>query len=120
MLNDYYRRILRSTIPSMRSPPTRSPRSAGRIKEFPARKALGPGARDGQRRHPPGVRLLFQADLDLKGARGIPEHAVMEVLVVRLARLAARERRSAVGPIWGPEALGHEAGVTRQRGRRAS
>ena len=36
------------------------------------------------------VDALFQADLDLKGARGIPEQAVMEVLVVRLARLSAR------------------------------
>ena len=34
--------------------------------------------------------LLYQADLDLKGARGIPEDAVMDVLVVRLARLATR------------------------------
>ena len=37
---------------------------------------------------------LFQADLDLKGARGIPEQAVMEVLVVRLARLSRENRRS--------------------------
>ena len=41
-----------------------------------------------------GIREAFdalgRADLDLKGARGIPPDAVMEVLVVRLARLSAR------------------------------
>ena len=35
-------------------------------------------------------RLVAQADLDLKGARAIPEDAVMEVLVARLAALSAR------------------------------
>ena len=36
---------------------------------------------------------LYQADLDIKGARGIPPDAVMDVLVVRLARLAASSNR---------------------------
>ena len=33
---------------------------------------------------------IAQADLDLKGARAIPEDAVMEVLVARLAALNGR------------------------------
>jgi hypothetical protein len=32
--------------------------------------------------------LLSKADLDLKGASGVPEDAVIEVLVVRLAGLS--------------------------------
>ena len=43
-----------------------------------------------------GLRQAFaylaQADIDLKGARAIPEDAVMEVLVARLAHLSGRAR----------------------------
>ena len=39
---------------------------------------------------------VFAADLDLKGARAIPEDAVLEVLVARLAALSGRARG---GPI---------------------
>ena len=60
----------------------------GRVKEFPARKALGAARTLGT----DGIRQAFdalhQADLDIKGARGIPADAVVEVLVVRLARLS--------------------------------
>ena len=44
-----------------------------------------------------GIRRAFdhlhQADLDLKGKRGIPPDAVMEVLVVRLAGLGRGSER---------------------------
>lgn len=38
------------------------------------------------------VRLLAQADLDLRGARELPDDLVMEVLVARLSRLAPARR----------------------------
>jgi len=90
VLAGHYRRILRLDDPSLRSGADAVAALGGKVKEYPARKALDQARALGT----DGVRhafdALFQADLDLKGARGIPEQAVMEVLVVRLARLAAR------------------------------
>ena len=90
MLNGYYRRILRLDDPSLRSPADAVAALGGKIKEFPARKALNQARALGSGGIRQAFDALFQADLDLKGARGIPEQAVMEVLVVRLARLSAR------------------------------
>jgi DNA polymerase III subunit delta len=90
MLNGYYRRILRLDDPSLRSPADAVVALGGKIKEFPARKALNQARALGSGGIRQAFDALFQADLDLKGARGIPEQAVMEVLVVRLARLSAR------------------------------
>ena len=64
----------------------------GRIKEYPARKALDQARAlrtDGLRQ---AFEYLAHADIDLKGARAIPEDAVMEVLVARLAALSGRAR----------------------------
>ncbi|HEX5586691.1 MAG TPA: hypothetical protein VFZ17_05245 [Acidimicrobiia bacterium] len=86
----YYRRVLRLDDPSIRSATDAVEVLGGRIKEYPARKALSASRALGT----DGIREAFdalaRADLDLKGARGIPPDAVMEVLVVRLARLSAR------------------------------
>jgi DNA polymerase-3 subunit delta len=90
ILNGYYRRILRLDDPSLRSPADAVAALGGKVKEYPARKALDQARALGSGGIRQAFDALFQADLDLKGARGIPEQAVMEVLVVRLARLAAR------------------------------
>jgi DNA polymerase-3 subunit delta len=90
VLNGYYRRILRLDDPSLRSPADAVAALGGKVKEYPARKALGQARSLGSAGIRQAFDALFQADLDLKGARGIPEQAVMEVLVVRLARLSAR------------------------------
>ena len=90
LLNGYYRRILRLDDPSLRSPADAVAALGGKVKEYPARKALGQARALGTGGIRQAFDALFQADLDLKGARGIPEQAVMEVLVVRLTRLAAR------------------------------
>jgi len=90
VLNGYYRRILRLDDPAVRSSADAVAALGGKVKEFPARKALAQArvlGTDGIRQ---AFDALFQADLDLKGARAIPEDAVMQVLVVRLARLSAR------------------------------
>ncbi len=39
------------------------------------------------------MRLLAQAELDLRGASGIDERTVIDVLVARLAALARRSAR---------------------------
>jgi len=92
MLHSYYRRVSRLDDPDVRSPRDAVAVLEGRVKEYPARKALeaaralgGSGARE-------AYDYLFAADLDLKGARAIPEDAVMEMLVARLAALAGRAR----------------------------
>ena len=90
LLNGYYRRILRLDDPSLRSPADAIAALGGKVKEYPARKALDQARSLGSGGIRQAFDALFQADLDLKGARGIPEQAVMEVLVVRLARLSAR------------------------------
>jgi DNA polymerase III subunit delta len=90
LLNGYYRRILRLDDPSLRSPADAVAALGGKVKEYPARKALDQARALGASGIRQAFDALFQADLDLKGARGIPEQAVMEVLVVRLTRLSAR------------------------------
>jgi DNA polymerase-3 subunit delta len=90
LLNGYYRRILRLDDPSLRTPADAVAALGGKVKEYPARKALGQARALGSVGIRQAFDALFQADLDLKGARGIPEQVVMEVLVVRLARLSAR------------------------------
>jgi len=94
LLVSYYRRILRLDDAELRSPADAVAALGGRIKEYPARKALEQARAlraDGLRQ---AYDHLAQADLDLKGERAIPEDAVMEVLVARLARLSGRARRS--------------------------
>jgi len=96
VLTGHYRRVLRLDDPDIRGENDAVAALGGKVKPFPAKKALGQARSLGT----DGIRQAFdalaQADLDLKGARGIPEDAVMEVLVVRLSRLAGgRPARSA-------------------------
>lgn len=55
---------------------------------FPAGKALERSRRLGRDRLGDALRLLARADLDVRGASGLPADAVVEVLVARLARLS--------------------------------
>jgi DNA polymerase III subunit delta len=91
-LHGYYLRVARLDDPRVRSPRDAVAALGGRIKEYPARKALDQARAlqaDGLRQ---AFDYLFAADLDLKGARAIPEDAVLEVLVARLAALSGRAR----------------------------
>jgi DNA polymerase-3 subunit delta len=94
VLAGYYRRILRLDDPAIHSPADAVAALGGKVKEFPARKALDQARALGTGGIRQAFDALYQADLDLKGARGIPEETVMEVLVVRLARLAARHAKA--------------------------
>jgi DNA polymerase III subunit delta len=95
-LHSYYRRVATLDDPRVRSPRDAVAALDGRVKEYPARKALD----QARALQSDGVRTafdyLFAADLDIKGARAIPEDAVLEVLVARLAALTGRARG---GPI---------------------
>jgi len=93
MLHGHYRRLLQLDDPAVRTNEDAAaalggrgnPRAAG----FRLRQARALGT-DGLRR---AFDLLAHADLDLKGARAIPEDAVVELLVARLAALGSPARR---------------------------
>jgi len=61
---------------------------------YPAKKALTSVRRYGRAGVAEAVTLLADAELDLKGASGLPGELVLEILVARLCRLA-RARRTA-------------------------
>ena len=94
LLHSHYRKLLRLDDPTVRTNEDAAaaiggrttPRAAG----FRLRQARALGI-DGLQR---AFDLLAHADLDLKGARAIPEDAVIELLVARLAALAPARRRS--------------------------
>ena len=95
MLHSYYRRLLRLDDVDVRSPRDAVAALGGRIKEYPARRALEAARALGSDGLRQAYDYLFVADLDIKGARAIPEDAVMEVLAARLAALHGRAR----GPV---------------------
>lgn len=55
---------------------------------FPAKKARTQARKLGHDRVVEAIRLLADADLDLRGQRDLPDEVTLEVLVARLARLA--------------------------------
>lgn len=55
---------------------------------FPAKKALMQSRRMGSDRTSRAIKLIAQADLDVRGTSAMENEAVLEVLVARLARLA--------------------------------
>lgn len=55
---------------------------------FPAKKALALSRRLGSERLTTVIGLLAQADLDVRGASAVPDGAMLEVLIARLARLS--------------------------------
>ena len=91
MITNYYRRVMRVDDPGIRTNEDAAAAIGGRTSPWQAGHALDAARALGT----DGIREAFdalaRADLDLKGARGIPQDAVMEVLVVRLARLSERK-----------------------------
>lgn len=98
LLHGHYRRLLRLDDPTVQTSQDAAtalggrtnPRSAG----FRLRQARALGS-EGLRR---AFDLLAQADLDLKGARAIPEDVVVELLVARLAALTSGGRQRPASP----------------------
>lgn len=88
ILTGYYRRLLALDDPRIENTADAVTALGGRVKEYPARKALAAARALGTTGIRQAFDALHQADLDVKGARGIPADAVVEVLVARLARLS--------------------------------
>jgi DNA polymerase-3 subunit delta len=93
-LNRHYGSMLRLDGAAVTSP-SEAAALLGARSEFVARKALEQSRRLGSERIARAIMLLAQADLDLRGRTGLPEMAVLQVLVARLSRLGPAVRRPA-------------------------
>jgi DNA polymerase-3 subunit delta len=97
-LHNHYRRLLRLDDPDIRGEAD----AVAVLKEMTGRAPNGWVAKKtlahAQALGTDGIRaaydLLAEADLDLRGARRIPDDAVMDVLVVKLAGITRRHRRA--------------------------
>jgi DNA polymerase-3 subunit delta len=92
MLHNQYRRLARLDDPAIRDVDAAMAALGGRVKQYPARKALEQSRALGTTGIRDAFDALFQADLDIKGARAIPAEVVVEMLVTKLATLSARAR----------------------------
>jgi DNA polymerase-3 subunit delta len=90
-LHRHFRQILRLDGADATSP-EQAAQILGLKSTFPAKKALAQSRRLGTARTVRAVRLLAEADLDLRGSTALDGETVLEVLVARLSRLAARGR----------------------------
>lgn len=91
MITSYFRRVMRVDDPAIRSKEDAAAAIGGKTSPWQAGKALDAARALGSEGIREAFDALAQADLDMKGARGIPQDAVIEVLVVRLARLSLRK-----------------------------
>ena len=90
VLHKHYQRMLRLDDPSIGGEQGAVEALGGKVKPYPAGLALRQSrllGGDGLRR---AYGLLAKADVDLRGATALPEDAVLEVLVARLAGLSRR------------------------------
>jgi DNA polymerase III subunit delta len=87
ILHRHYRQLLRLDGSGV-STPEAAAELLGLRSSFPARKALAQSRRLGPARIGRAVKLLAEADLAVRGASGLPEVVVLEVLVARLSRLS--------------------------------
>jgi DNA polymerase-3 subunit delta len=94
MLQSRYRKLLCVDDPTIRNTADAHAALGGKGSTFPSKKILEASralGSDGLRR---AVDSLHRADIDLKGASAMPENAVLEVLVARLAALHGRSARA--------------------------
>jgi DNA polymerase-3 subunit delta len=97
LLHSHYRRLARLDDPDVTDERAAVAALGGKVKPYPARKALEAARRLGSNGLREAFARLHQADVDLKGARAIPEDVVLQVLVSRLAALSARTGGRASG-----------------------
>jgi DNA polymerase-3 subunit delta len=95
LLHRHHQRLLRLDDPHITGEAEAVSALGGKVKPYPAGLAL----RQARLLGPSGLRaaydLLARADVNLRGATAVPEDAVLEVLVARLAGLARRARTGA-------------------------
>src|SRR5207244_11615228 len=90
VLHKHYQRILRLDDPSIGGEQGAVEALGGKVKPYLAGLALRQARLLGGDGLRAAYGLLAKADVDLRGATALPEDAVLEVLVARLARLARR------------------------------
>jgi len=103
----HYQRMLRLDDPAIRTEGDAVAALGGKIKPYPARRALEASQRHGTDGLREALGHLAQAELDLRGATGASDETVIEVLVARLASLARRR---------GASSGGERAGVRERKG----
>jgi DNA polymerase-3 subunit delta len=86
----HYQRMLRLDDPAIRTEQDAVTALGGKVKPYPARRALESARRHGTDGLHEAFGHLAQAELDLRGATGADNETVIEVLVARLASLARR------------------------------
>jgi DNA polymerase-3 subunit delta len=90
VLHNHYRRILRLDDPAIGGEQEAVAALGGKVKPYPAGLAL----RQARLLGTDGLRTAYahlaKADVDLRGATGLSEDAVLEVLIARLAGLSRR------------------------------
>ena len=91
ILHRHYRQILRLDGAGVTSA-DEAATLLGLRSSFPAKKALAQATRLGSVRVARAIRLLAEADLDLRGSTALAGEAVLEVLVARLSRLGRQGR----------------------------
>lgn len=91
-LQNHFGRMLRLDGAGVRSEKEAADLLGMKGSTFPAKKALNQTNRLGSERIAQAVRLLANADVDLRGRTAVPPEATMEVLVARLARLSGSRR----------------------------
>jgi DNA polymerase III subunit delta len=94
VLHKHYQRMLRLDDPSIGGEQGAVEALGGKVKPYPAGLALRQARLLGGDGLRAAYALLAKADVDLRGATALPEDAVLEVLVARLASLS---RRSGAG-----------------------
>lgn len=93
LLHSRYKKLLKLDDPGIATVDQAHAALGGKGSTFPAKKALEATRALGTEGLRRAVDLLHQADLDLKGASGLPPETVIEVLVARLTGLSGRSRR---------------------------
>lgn len=91
ILHRHYRQLLRLDGAGVTTP-DEAASLLGLRSSFPAKKALSQSRRLGSARIGRAIRLLAQADLDLRGMTALPGETVLEVLVARLSQLSRLRR----------------------------
>ena len=112
LLHKHYQRILRLDDPSIGGEQGAVEALGGKVKPYPAGLAL----RQARLLGADGLRVAYghlaKADVDLRGATALPEDAVLEVLIARLAGLS---RRSGAGGASGARGRPRPSGPTGRR-----
>jgi len=94
-VQNWLRKLARLDDPSVRSEQDAVAALGGKVKPFPAKKALTMARALGTDGIGRAYELVWQADLDLKGGSGAPPETVIEVLIVRLTRLVGATKPGA-------------------------